>query len=166
MIRPPNTVDGILTDEDYKLMVGLTDALPNPPNYPTAGSMSGLLESDVVLIDDMAEAFFAVHRNVRRKQIIGRYLLPRNLSKSQSWALLRAVCLEIAERWPETLEFETLMPFTARSNARAATDSTKRFFDSWLLEKPTAVEDSDLGWALRWARFSDLVKTARDYDGP
>lgn len=167
-IRLPNTTDeGLLAEADYRLMVGLTNALSNPPNYPTARSMSGLLRHDVVFINDTRRAFFAVHRNVTRRMIVGRYLLPKNLTKPESWALLRAVCKAIADGWPETLGWPAFMPFTGRDNPQDAADSTKLFFDGALAaERPSVVDDAEMGWALHWPRFSDLVKLARNYDGP
>lgn len=164
MIRLPMTVDGILTDADYKLMVGLTDALPNPPNYPTAELMSRLLRHDVVRIDDALPAIASVHPNKRMEAVVGRYLLPKNIGRQHGWELIRPCFIEIAERWPATLNWPAIMPLLLEG----AADLWVEHFAQWpvAVERGDKLNDSDLGYVVRWQRFEGLVNMALAYEGP
>lgn len=166
MIRQPNTVDGVLVEADYQLMVGLTNALPNPPNYPTAISMSSLLRHDMVLIDD--GAFVSQHRNVDRGVIVGRYLLPADIPGAAAWELTGASWIAVGERWPETLDWPLLQPFSGRSNSLAVVDFWVRFFQRWpeVSERGKKIDDDDMGYSLYWPKLRYAIKLARNLDGP
>ena len=171
MIRPPNIDDeGTLTDDDYLLMVGLTNTLPNPPNYPTAKSMSSLLRHDVVLIDDVHGAFLSSHRNEDRKAIIARYMLPVDIRQTVAWRLGKATFAEIERRWPDTLDWVYIAPFTENPDPRRVAETWELFFSRWPVasERPRAIDDDDIGWSIYWPKLRYILAQSRSpvFDGP
>ena len=170
MIRPPNTdEEGILTDADYQLMVGLTNTLPNPPNYPTAKSMSSVLQHDVGLIDDVHGACLSQHRNQDRKVIVSRYLLPIDIRQGVAWRLAKESFAEIERRWPDTLDWPVIAPFRGNPDPRRVAETWELFFRRWPTpsERPRAIDDDDVGWSIYWPKLSYILAQIRSpvFDG-
>ena len=171
MIRSPNTDnEGILTEADYQLMVGLTNTLPNPPNYPTAKSMSSLLQHDVVLLDDVHGAFLSQHRNEGRKAIVSRYLLPIDIRQGVAWRLAKESFEALDLRWPDMLDWPVIAPFRGNPNPRRVSETWELFFRRWpnTVERPRAIHDDDLGWSIYWSKFCYILAQIRSlvFDGP
>lgn len=164
MIRQPS-VDalGILTEADYQFMVGLTNTLPNPPNYPSAIAMSSLLRHDVVMFDDEAGAFLSNHRNDGRNAIVSRYLLPIDIRQKVAWALAKESFEEVASRWPDTLDWPVIAPFRGNPDPKRVSETWELFFKRWSIvgERPKAINDDDVGWSIYWPKLRYLLSQVR-----